>query len=156
MENSNSDFFPLFSQDLLGAVCATPPHLEGAPLFQIPLTSLNCDGNANKHDIADVLHQLETLSKQNNLTFIKEFNEAVKIDANFLFGFHSTTSTNSLQISLKTIHLSADYGLILTWSVDLNSRDFACDAVFIYHESNSEVTLVDNAPIKVIEVREIF
>lgn len=84
MKNPNFIFF-FNLQDLLGAVCATPPHLEGAPLFQIPLASLNCDGNANKHDNADVLHQLEALSKQNNLTFIREFSEAVRLDTVLLF-----------------------------------------------------------------------
>lgn len=68
----------------MGAVCATPPHLEGAPLFQIPLASLNCDANVNKNDNADMLHQLETLSKQNNLTFIREFSDAVRILVDFL------------------------------------------------------------------------
>lgn len=63
----------------MGAVCATPPHLEGAPLFQIPLASLNCDGNVNKYDNADVLHQLEALSSESNLTFAREFSDAVRL-----------------------------------------------------------------------------
>lgn len=58
------------------------------------------------------------------------------------------------QIILKDIHLSPDYGLILTWSVNLNSRNFGCDAVFVYHESDLEATLMSNAPIKVYCVIE--
>lgn len=65
-------------QELLGATCATPPHLEGAPLLQIPLQSLNCDGNVNKYD-NDVLQQLEALSKQRNLSYVKDFSDLVWI-----------------------------------------------------------------------------
>lgn len=85
--------FCLVSQDLLGAVCATPPHLEGAPLFQIPLASLNCDGNVNKNDNADVLHQLEVLSNESNLTFAREFSDAVRIG--YIFPYHEITENNS-------------------------------------------------------------
>lgn len=133
------------------AVCATPPHLEGAPLFQIPLESLNCDGNVNKYDNADVLRQLEVLSKESNLTFAKEFSDAVSTGIFYMAGISSFLQEHSIisQITLKNIHWSADYGLILTWSVNLNGRDFACDAVFIYHESELGATLVENAPIKV-------
>lgn len=65
------------SQDLLGATCATPPHLEGAPLLQVPLQSLNCDGNVNKYDNSDVLQQLEAISKQSNLSYVKDFSDVV-------------------------------------------------------------------------------
>lgn len=69
-------YFEILLKDLLGATCATPPHLEGAPLLQIPLDSLNCDGNVNKYD-NDVLHQLEALSKQRNLSYVKDFSDSV-------------------------------------------------------------------------------
>lgn len=48
---------------------------------------------------------------------------------------------------LKKIHLSMDYGLILTWSVNLASNEFSCDAVLVYKESNFNETLMDNSPV---------
>ncbi len=63
-------------QDLLGAICATPPHLEGAPLLQIPVDSLNCDGT-NEYDNSEVLEQLDIISKQSNLSYSKDLSDIV-------------------------------------------------------------------------------
>lgn len=65
------------TRDLVGAVCATPPHLEGAPLFQIKPDALNCDGNLNKYDNANVLRQLATIASHSNVSYEKEFSNAV-------------------------------------------------------------------------------
>lgn len=70
----------------MNAVCATPPHLEGATLQEIPMESLNCDGNVNNQN---VLQQLEIRSKENNLTFVNKFSKDVCI-----FGFLSNKSSN--------------------------------------------------------------
>ena len=64
-------------QDLLGTICATPPHLEGAPLLQIPVESLNCDMNSNEFDNINVLQHLEDASKQNNVSQIKDYSDVV-------------------------------------------------------------------------------
>lgn len=40
-----------------------------------------------------------------------------------------------------------DYGLILTWSVNLASNKIDCDAVFVYKENNFNETLMDNLPV---------
>lgn len=40
-----------------------------------------------------------------------------------------------------------DYGLILTWSVTLNSSDFACDAIFVYKETTPNEILMENMPV---------
>lgn len=66
------------TQNLIGAVCATPPHLEGAPLLQIKPDALNCDGNLNRYDDTNVLRQLAMLAKQNNVSYEREFSEAVR------------------------------------------------------------------------------
>lgn len=60
-------------QDQMGATCATPPHLEGATLPEVPLDSLNCNGNVNTNNNANVLQQLEIRSKENHLTFQNKF-----------------------------------------------------------------------------------
>lgn len=46
---------------------------------------------------------------------------------------------------LKKIHLSMDYGLILTWSVSIS--EFTCDAVIVYKASNANETLLNNSPV---------
>lgn len=66
-------------KDLLGATCATPPHLEGAPLLQIPVESLNCDsGSNNEFDNANVIRQLDTISKPSNRSDIRDFSDVVR------------------------------------------------------------------------------
>lgn len=67
------------SQDLLGAVCATPPHLEGAPLLQIPVDSLSCDSNRNDLENAgNAIRQIENLmEKSNETSVVKDFSESV-------------------------------------------------------------------------------
>lgn len=64
------------AHDLLGAVCATPPHLEGAPLLQVPVESLSCEASDGEFDNSNVLDQLETLSKQ-NASSLKDFSDVV-------------------------------------------------------------------------------
>lgn len=49
------------------------------------------------------------------------------------------------QIMLKNIHLSLDYGLILTWSVSIS--EFSCDAVVVYRVADANETLLNNWPV---------
>lgn len=65
------------TQNLVGAICATPPHLEGAPLLQIKPETLSCDGNLNRYDDKNVLRQLTILAKQSNVSYEKEFSDVV-------------------------------------------------------------------------------
>lgn len=117
-------------QDLLGAICATPPHLEGAPLLQIPVESLLCDGgnSNNEFDNANVLQQLDAISRgeSSNQSYVRDSSDV---------------------IVLKRLHLSSDYGMILTWSVNMQSDEFTCDAVFVYQETNADEILLDNSPV---------
>lgn len=76
-QNFIINHFNYCHQDQLSAICATPPHLEGATLQEIPMESLNCDGNVNQNKNANVFHQLELRSRQNNLTFVRKFSEGV-------------------------------------------------------------------------------
>lgn len=73
----------------MSAVCATPPHLEGATLQEIPLESLNCDGHMNSKNNQNVFEQLEIRSRENNLTFEHKFSNDVRnFDSAILwFGF---------------------------------------------------------------------
>ncbi|XP_037954114.1 leucine-rich repeats and immunoglobulin-like domains protein 3 [Teleopsis dalmanni] len=114
------------AQDLISPTCVTPPRLEGAPLIQVPIESLNCDMDNLEKDNAIIIEQLEALSKQNNSTHIKDLSE---------------------EIILHELHYSADYGLILTWILNLNKNDYMCDAIFVYKEENINEILIDNSPI---------
>lgn len=73
---TNIKMFIIF-QDQMSATCATPPHLEGATLQEIPLDSLNCDGNVNSNNNRNVLQQLEMRSRVTNLTFENKFGDDV-------------------------------------------------------------------------------
>lgn len=50
---------------------------------------------------------------------------------------------------MKDIHLSPDYGVILTWAVNMSENQFTCDAVFVYHETEIDEMLMRNSPLKV-------
>lgn len=132
------------SQDLLGAICATPPPLEGAPLLQVPVEALSCEvatGTAggkgdSEFDNANVLQQLEAIGRARD-------------------GGNGTSMSSSAAvlrdssdvIQLRRLHLSADYGMILTWSVNMRSDEFTCDAVFVYKEIQANEILLDNSPV---------
>lgn len=55
----------------------------------------------------------------------------------------------SFQITLKNFHLSPDYGLILMWNVNMTDDEFACNSLFVYHETELDELLMRNSPIKV-------
>lgn len=116
----------LSSQDLISPTCVTPPRLEGAPLIQVPIESLHCDVDNIEKDNANILEQLETLSRENNSTNIRDLSE---------------------KISLVELHFSADYGLILQWILNLSQDGYMCDAIFVYKEENINEILIDKSPI---------
>ncbi|XP_073848895.1 leucine-rich tendon-specific protein [Musca autumnalis] len=119
----------LVSQDLLKITCVTPPKLEGAPLIQVPMEMLSCGDMENlEEDNANIIEQLEAMAKQNHSTnhHIKDLSE---------------------EIILHELHFSADYGLILTWIINLSKNDYMCDAIFVYKEENINEILIDNSPI---------
>lgn len=89
-------------QGLLGAVCATPPHLEGAPLSQVSVKNLTCD-NDNSHEIDN-----ENIMKQVNLMF-GEIYENFTItnysnNVSSLFLNKETELFNGLFVFLDQIH----------------------------------------------------
>ncbi|XP_017483008.1 PREDICTED: uncharacterized protein LOC108371901 isoform X2 [Rhagoletis zephyria] len=114
------------SSDLMSATCVTPPRLEGAPLIQVPLETLNCEMDNVEKDNANIIEQLEAITRQNHTTHIKDLSE---------------------EIVLHELHFSADYGLILTWILNLSKNDYMCDAIFVYKEENINEILIDNSPI---------
>lgn len=148
------------SQDLLGAVCATPPHLEGAPLLQVPVDALSCEANggggvggggvgsavgaSEEFDNAMVLQQLSAISQRG------DSNGSAGAGAGAGAAGAAVRDSSDV-IQLKRLHLSADYGMILTWSVHMRSDEFTCDAVFVYKEMNANEILLDNSPVSVAQ-----
>lgn len=61
--------------------------------------------------------------------------------------FTANKTFRCFQIILKNIHLSMDYGLILTWTIMLDSPDITCDAIFVYKEYKSSEILMENLPV---------
>uniref|UniRef100_A0A1I8P6T8 LRRCT domain-containing protein n=1 Tax=Stomoxys calcitrans TaxID=35570 RepID=A0A1I8P6T8_STOCA len=119
----------LVSQELLKITCVTPPKLEGAPLIQVPMEMLSCGDMENlEEDNANIIEQLEAMAKQNHSTnhHVRDLSE---------------------EIILHEVHFSADYGLILTWIINLSKNDYMCDAIFVYKEENINEILIDNSPI---------
>ncbi|XP_017051124.1 uncharacterized protein LOC108094837 [Drosophila ficusphila] len=110
----------------LSASCVTPPRLEGAPLLQVPVETLSCDMDNVEKDNDNIMEHLETLAKPNQTSPIKDLSE---------------------EIILHELHFSADYGLILTWLLNLSKKDYMCDAIFVYKEEHINEILIDNSPI---------
>ncbi|KAH8254440.1 hypothetical protein KR032_010132, partial [Drosophila birchii] len=110
----------------LTASCVTPPRLEGAPLLQVPVETLSCDMDNVEKDNANIMQHLESLAKPNQTSPVKDLSE---------------------EIILHELHYSADYGLILTWLLNLSKKDYMCDAIFVYKEENINEILIDNSPI---------
>ncbi|XP_068147240.1 uncharacterized protein Lrt isoform X2 [Drosophila tropicalis] len=110
----------------LSASCVTPPRLEGAPLLQVPVETLSCDMDNVEKDNANIMQHLETLAKPNQSSNVRDLSE---------------------EIILHELHYSADYGLILTWLLNLSKKDYMCDAIFVYKEENINEILIDNSPI---------
>ncbi|SPP73820.1 TLR4 interactor with leucine rich repeats [Drosophila guanche] len=110
----------------LTASCVTPPRLEGAPLLQVPVETLSCDMDNVEKDNANIMQHLETLAKPNQTSPVRDLSE---------------------EIILHDLHYSNDYGLILTWLLNLSKKDYMCDAIFVYKEENINEILIDNSPI---------
>lgn len=74
LQNSNID-----SSDLLTVTCMTPPRLEGAPLFQVQLENLKCEMDNIEFDNANILEQLDAISRENDTHNILDLSEKVRI-----------------------------------------------------------------------------
>lgn len=113
---------------LVGAVCVTPPHLEGAPLLQVPLDSFKCFTNDDSTvDNSNVIHQLEILSRnKNNLS-------------------HITDSSDI--ITLRNIRYLSKTELVMIWNVNLKETKFSCDTIFVYKEGDTKEILLNNSPV---------
>lgn len=116
---------------LLGAVCALPPRLEGAPLLQIPVRSLTCD--APRDDQVET--EMETIVQQINNTFVND-NQ-----------FFSVIKNHSDSIVLAEVNLSIDYGLLMMWNIAKPLIHYTCDTLFVFEKFDSRNILRNSSPI---------
>ncbi|XP_019527216.3 uncharacterized protein LOC109399235 isoform X1 [Aedes albopictus] len=112
------------SQDVLGAVCATPPHLEGASLLQVSTDSMNCNGNGENKEKADesTFKTIEVMLKlKNNMSYIREI---------------------SPDVQLKGINFTDESDVLLYWR--MQTDEYSCRFVYVFHDDDPENILYNS------------
>lgn len=112
------------SQDVLGAVCATPPHLEGASLLQVATDSMNCNGNGANKEKADesTFKTIEVMLKlKNNMSYIREI---------------------SADVQLKGINFTDESDVFLYWR--MQTDEYSCRFVYVFHDDDPENILYNS------------
>uniref|UniRef100_A0A336LX41 CSON006892 protein n=1 Tax=Culicoides sonorensis TaxID=179676 RepID=A0A336LX41_CULSO len=121
--------FSISSKILFGAVCQTPPRLEGAPLLQIPAQALTCDEEQEAPDA------INSISNQLNNSFL-----------NYNQNFHSLIDS-SQNIRLEEVHLSLDYGLLMMWNIENPIKNFKCNTLFVFERVESRNIIRNSSPV---------
>lgn len=67
------------TQDVVGATCATPPQLEGAPILDLPIEALTCDSSDNSDFDSVAMDQVEIVQNKTNLSDIKDVSDQVSV-----------------------------------------------------------------------------
>ncbi|XP_039442057.1 leucine-rich repeat-containing G-protein coupled receptor 4 isoform X2 [Culex pipiens pallens] len=111
------------SQDVLGAVCATPPHLEGASLLQITTDSMNCNGSGGKDRTAEsTFRTIEVMLKlKNNMSYVRDI---------------------SGDVQLKGINFTDESDVFLYWR--MQTDDYSCRFVYVFHDDDPENILYNS------------
>ncbi|XP_065082699.1 uncharacterized protein Lrt [Ochlerotatus camptorhynchus] len=112
------------SQNVLGAVCATPPHLEGASLLQIATESMNCNGGNGAKDTSDqnFFKTIEVMLKlKNNMSYIREV---------------------SADVELKGINFTDESDVFLYWR--MQTDEYSCRFVYVFHDDDPENILYNS------------
>ncbi|ETN62672.1 leucine-rich transmembrane protein [Anopheles darlingi] len=117
------------SQDILGAICATPPHLEGAALLQVAPESMNCDsaglGGAAKHGNTlnvDTFKTIEVMLKlKNNASYVKDI---------------------SAEVQLRSVNFTDESDVFLYWLFPTD--DYSCRFVYVFHDDDPETILFNS------------
>ncbi|XP_058464406.1 uncharacterized protein LOC131438410 [Malaya genurostris] len=110
------------SQDVLGAVCATPPHLEGASLLQITIESMNCNGNGKDKTDESTYKTIEVMLKlKNNESYIRDI---------------------SGDVQLRSINFTDESDVFLYWR--MQTDDYSCRFVYVFHDDDPENILFES------------
>uniref|UniRef100_A0A1Q3F951 Putative conserved plasma membrane protein n=1 Tax=Culex tarsalis TaxID=7177 RepID=A0A1Q3F951_CULTA len=111
------------SQDVLGAVCATPPHLEGASLLQITTDSMNCNGSGGKDRTTEsTFRTIEVMLKlKNNMSYVRDI---------------------SGDVQLKGINFTDESDVFLYWR--MQTDEYSCRFVYVFHDDDPENILYNS------------
>ncbi|XP_055538269.1 uncharacterized protein LOC129725896 isoform X1 [Wyeomyia smithii] len=113
------------SQDVLGAVCATPPHLEGASLLQVTVDAMKCNINGKDKIDQSTFQTIEVMLKlKNNQSFIRDI---------------------SGDVQLKGVNFTDESDVYLRWR--LQTDEYSCRYVYVFHDDDPENILYSSEAI---------
>ncbi|XP_058166456.1 uncharacterized protein LOC131281209 [Anopheles ziemanni] len=123
------------SQDILGAICATPPHLEGAGLLQLAPDTLSCDNGKVRGDASsdeDTFKTIEVMLKlKNNASYVRDIGQEVK---------------------LRGVNFTDESDVFLYWL--LGTDDYSCRFVYVFHDDDPETILFNSEVSCVVKPEE--
>lgn len=116
------------SKSLYGAVCQTPPRLEGAPLLQIPPEALTCDDQGLPDTANSIANQMNNtfLNYNQNFPIIEDASDDIK---------------------LEEFHLSIDYGLLMMWNIANPLKRYKCNTLFVFEQIEGRNVVRNSSPV---------
>ncbi|XP_050073786.1 uncharacterized protein LOC126561588 [Anopheles maculipalpis] len=111
------------SQGILGAICATPPYLEGADLLQIAPETLTCGEGGGKQQTERATFQtIEVMLKlKNNASYVRDVGSEVR---------------------LREVNFTDESDVYLSWL--LGTDDYSCRFVYVFHTDDPEMILYNS------------
>uniref|UniRef100_A0A182NI14 LRRCT domain-containing protein n=1 Tax=Anopheles dirus TaxID=7168 RepID=A0A182NI14_9DIPT len=111
------------SQGILGAICATPPYLEGADLLQLVPETLSCgEGNSKQQTDHDTFQTVEVMLKlKNNASYVRDVGSEVR---------------------LRAVNFTDESDIYLRWL--LGTDDYSCRFVYVFHTDDPETILYNS------------
>ncbi|XP_052898128.1 uncharacterized protein LOC128304926 isoform X1 [Anopheles moucheti] len=111
------------SQGILGAICATPPYLEGADLLQLAPETLTCGEGNNKQQMDnDTFQTIEVMLKlKNNASYVRDVGG---------------------EIRLREVNFTDESDVFLSWL--LGTDDYSCRFVYVFHTDDPETILFNS------------
>uniref|UniRef100_A0A182XYQ4 Uncharacterized protein n=1 Tax=Anopheles stephensi TaxID=30069 RepID=A0A182XYQ4_ANOST len=111
------------SQGILGAICATPPYLEGADLLQIAPETLTCgEGGSKQQTDRETFQTIEVMLKlKNNASYVRDVGSEVR---------------------LREVNFTDESDVYLSWL--LGTDDYSCRFVYVFHTDDPEMILYNS------------
>uniref|UniRef100_A0A182JR08 LRRCT domain-containing protein n=1 Tax=Anopheles christyi TaxID=43041 RepID=A0A182JR08_9DIPT len=111
------------SQGILGAICATPPYLEGADLLQLAPDTLTCgEGGSKQQTDHDTFQTIEVMLKlKNNASYVRDVGTEVR---------------------LREVNFTDESDVFLSWL--LGTDDYSCRFVYVFHTDDPETILYNS------------
>uniref|UniRef100_A0A182QMV3 LRRCT domain-containing protein n=1 Tax=Anopheles farauti TaxID=69004 RepID=A0A182QMV3_9DIPT len=123
----------LASQGILGAICATPPVVEGADLLQLAPETLSCgEGNGRGQTDHDTFRTVEVMLKlKNNASYVRDVGGEVR---------------------LRSVNFTDESDIFLSWL--LATDDYSCRFVYVFHTDDPETILYNSEVSCVVKPEE--